>query len=269
LPELPEVETTRRGIAPHLLGRRIVGWTVRDRRLRWPVALPRALRGQRIEAVERRAKYLLLIVRSGAVLIHLGMSGSLRIAGERAPPGPHAHVDMAFDDGVVLRYVDPRRFGTIQYHAGDWRRHRLLAELGPEPFDAAFDGTYLHGVGRGRRTPIKSLIMNARVVVGVGNIYANEALFAAGIRPRRAAGRLSRGACERLALAIRDTLRSAIEDGGTTLRDFRGGDGEPGYFGQRLAVYGREGRPCLECGAALRSIRIGQRATVYCPRCQL
>ena len=268
MPELPEVETTRRGIEPHLLGRRIAGWVVRDERLRWPVRLPERLRGARIVHVARRAKYLALVVDDGAILIHLGMSGSLRIVSDDTPPGPHAHVDFLLDDRRVLRYVDPRRFGSIHFHEGDWHTHWLVAALGPEPLADTFDGTHLHRSSRGRRIPVKSFIMDSHVVVGVGNIYANEALFRAGIRPRRAAGRLSRADCDRLADSIRETLRSAIEEGGTTLRDFLGSNGEPGYFGQRLLVYGRDGEPCKQCGSTLASSRIGQRATVYCPRCQ-
>lgn len=268
MPELPEVETTRRGIEPHLLGRRIIGWIVRDARLRWPVRLPGTLRGTRIERVARRAKYLALVVDSGALIVHLGMSGSLRIVGDDVAPGPHAHVDLLLDDGRRLRYVDPRRFGSIHFQPGDWASHWLLRSLGPEPLDADFDGAYLHRTSRKRRTAVKSFLMDSRIVVGVGNIYANEALFRAGIRPRRAAGRLSRADCDRLADAIRTTLRSAIEEGGTTLRDFLGSNGEPGYFGQRLLVYGREGELCNACATALASTRIGNRATVYCPRCQ-
>ena len=268
MPELPEVETTRRGIEPHVLGRRIEGWIIRDRRLRWPIELPAALVGQRVGRVARRAKYLGLLTEAGGVIVHLGMSGSLRrVAPERAA-GTHDHVDLLFEGGVCLRYTDPRRFGSIHYQPGDWRSHWLLASLGPEPASAEFSGSYLHARSRKRRVAVKSFLMDGRIVVGVGNIYANEALFAAGIRPRRAAGRLTLQECERLAEAVRTTLTRAIEEGGTTLRDFVGGDGRPGYFAQQLAVYGREGERCGRCKAALKSVRIGARATVYCPRCQ-
>ena len=268
MPELPEVETTRRGIEPHVLGRRIEGWIVRDRRLRWPVKLPAALKGQRIQRVARRAKYLGLITDTGAVIIHLGMSGSLRCVEPDRAVGTHDHVDLLFERGVCLRYTDPRRFGSIHYQSGDWGAHWLLESLGPEPASPEFTGHYLFTRSRKKRVAVKNFLMDSRIVVGVGNIYANEALFEAGIRPRRAAGRLTLSECQRLAEAIRDTLTRAIEEGGTTLRDFVGGDGRPGYFGQRLAVYGREGERCGRCGAPLKSLRIGARATVYCPRCQ-
>jgi len=268
VPELPEVETTRRGIAPHLLGRRLVGWHIREPRLRWPVVLPASLRGQRIEEVARRAKYLGIRTRAGTLIIHLGMSGSLRVVPADAPAGAHAHVDLLLDSGFCLRFTDPRRFGSIHYEARDWLQHWLLRDLGPEPAAAEFCGDYLFRLSRGRRAPVKTFIMDGRVVVGVGNIYANEALHTAGIRPGRASGRVTLARYERLAVAIRETLRRAIEEGGTTLRDFVGGDGSPGYFGQRLRVYGREGEPCRTCRSRLRGKRIGQRATVYCPRCQ-
>jgi len=268
VPELPEVETTRRGIEPHVLGRRIEGWIVRDRRLRWPVKLPALLKGQRIERVARRGKYLGLITEAGALIVHLGMSGSLRCVARARAVGPHDHVDLLFTGGACLRYTDPRRFGSIHYQVGDWRAHWLLASLGPEPASAEFDGAYLFARSRKKRVAVKTFLMDSRVVVGVGNIYANEALFEARVRPARAAGRLTRQACERLAGAVKETLRRAIEEGGTTLRDFVGSDGRPGYFGQRLAVYGREGQRCLRCKSRLKSLRIGGRATVYCPTCQ-
>ncbi|HMF29312.1 MAG TPA: bifunctional DNA-formamidopyrimidine glycosylase/DNA-(apurinic or apyrimidinic site) lyase, partial [Candidatus Cybelea sp.] len=223
MPELPEVETTRRGIEPHVLGRRIDGWIIRDRRLRWPIELPDALVGQRVTRVARRAKYLGLLTNAGGLIVHLGMSGSLRRVEPERAVGTHDHVDLLFEGGVCLRYTDPRRFGSIHYQPGDWGSHWLLASLGPEPASAAFSGRYLHERSRKKRVPVKSFLMDGRIVVGVGNIYANEALFEAGIRPRRAAGRLNRGECDRLAEAIRNTLTRAIEEGGTTLRDFVGG----------------------------------------------
>lgn len=270
MPELPEVETTRRGIAPVLTGRRVTAVRVRQPRLRRPVpaSLARELPGQRIEAVMRRGKYLLLQTPAGVVIAHLGMSGSLRILARDAPPGPHDHVDIVFEGGVVLRLRDPRRFGLVLWTRGDPLRHALLRDLGPEPLDEAFGGAYLTARSRGRRAPVKAFLMDARTVVGVGNIYANEALACAGIHPLRAAGRISAGRYERLAACIREVLRAAIEAGGTTLRDFRDGSGRPGYFAVSLGVYGRTGEPCPRCGAPIRCVRQGQRSTWYCPRCQ-
>lgn len=268
MPELPEVETTRRGIAPHVVGARITGYRVRQSRLRWPVELPASIIGARVDAVARRAKYLGLVLPGGGVLIHLGMSGHLRVVGRDDIAGRHAHVDIEFDNGRILRLTDPRRFGSILYQVGDWLSHPLLAGLGPEPLTADFDGDYLFAQSRRRRVPIKSFIMDARVVVGVGNIYANEALFRAGLRPRRAAGRVSRAEYVALADAIRQTLTEAVAAGGTTLRDFLGSDGAAGYFSTQLSTYGRAGLPCTRCGAQLKGLRLAQRATVYCPKCQ-
>lgn len=268
MPELPEVETTRRGIEPAIVGRRITGWQLRQPRLRWPVVLPQSLRGERVVRVLRRAKYLVLETNHRAVIMHLGMSGSLRLMRADTPPGPHDHVDIEFDGARVLRLTDPRRFGSIHCHDGDWREHWLIKDLGIEPLDPGFDGDFLHRAARGRRVAIKNLLMDAHVVVGVGNIYANEALFRSGIRPRLAAGRVSRHRCELLAVAVRDVLTQAIRQGGTTLRDFVDGSGKKGYFSQSLNVYGREGQPCHQCGSLLKGLRIGQRATVYCPKCQ-
>lgn len=270
LPELPEVETTRRGVAPHVAGRKILRVEVREPRLRWPVpdALVAELPGQRFSAVERRAKYLLFRCSSGTLLVHLGMSGSLRIVGAGEPPGKHAHADIVFDSGKALRYTDPRKFGCLLWQAAASGEHPLLAGLGPEPLGGGFDGALLHRAGRGRKTAVKNLIMDSRTVVGVGNIYACEALFLAGIHPARACGRISLARYEALAAAIRKVLARAIRAGGTTLRDFSGGDGRPGYFKQRLHVYGRGGESCVSCGASLRELRLGQRATVFCPACQ-
>ncbi len=268
MPELPEVETTCRGVAPSVAGRRITGWQLRERRLRWPVVLPAALRGQTVERVFRRAKYLVIGVAQGSVIVHLGMSGSLRVVGIGSSAGRHDHVDLEFDDVLALRLTDPRRFGSIHYHPGDWATHWLLRDLGVEPLSAEFDGAYLFRHASGRRVAVKQLLMDARIVVGVGNIYANEALFRAGIRPRVAAGRLTRARCDALALAVREILTAAIADGGTTLRDFVNGEGRPGYFGQALQVYGRDGEPCYQCAGTLKGVRLGQRATVYCPKCQ-
>lgn len=269
MPELPEVETTRRGIAPHLLGRRITGATLRRPDLRWPIpdAIRDELPGQRIEAVERRAKYLLLQAQTGSAILHLGMSGCLRVLPGGTPAAPHDHVDLAIEGGSLLRLTDPRRFGALLWQARG-EVHPLLAGLGPEPLSAAFDGGHLHALGRGRRGPVKTFLMDQSVVVGVGNIYAAESLFLAGIDPRRAAGRVSRERYERLAEAVKRILTHAIARGGTTLRDFLNPDGAPGYFEQELLAYGREGQPCRTCGTPLRGLRIGQRASAWCPVCQ-
>lgn len=270
MPELPEVETTCRGIAPHIEGGRVASVTVRQRRLRYPVpvTLERELPGERIARVERRAKYLLLHARAGTVIIHLGMSGSLRIVAADAPVAKHDHVDLVFTGGVCLRLHDPRRFGAVLWTRDDPLAHKLLAKLGPEPLSDEFSGDYLHARSRGRQIAVKLLIMDNHVVVGVGNIYANEALFLAGIRPQTPAGRVSKRRYEALADAIQTVLRAAITQGGTTLRDFVNDAGKPGYFQQRLNVYGRSGEACRRCSAAIRCVTLGQRATCYCPRCQ-
>jgi len=269
MPELPEVETTRRGVEPHCRGRRVQKVLVRDHRLRWPVAddLPRVLDGRKVVAVERRAKYLLFRLERGSLMVHLGMSGSLRVVPEKAPAGKHDHIDLCLEGGVCLRFNDPRRFGSFIY-LPDGDRHELLAHLGPEPLSEEFSGDHLYGLSRRRKGPVKNFIMDGKVVVGVGNIYANEVLFLSGIRPERAAGRISRDRYERLALNIKQVLTSAIERGGTTLRDFVGGDGKPGYFAQELLVYGRQGQPCRTCDRPLREVRLGQRSSVYCVSCQ-
>lgn len=270
MPELPEVETTRRGLAPLVEGREIAAVTVRQRQLRWPVAREfDRLAGRRIAALERRAKWLIWRFDHGSLLWHLGMSGSFRGWDAPPPAGAHDHIDVAIRGGRVIRYTDPRRFGAVLWQAGDDpRAHPRLTGLGPEPLDGEFDGLRLWRASRGRRAPVKAFIMDARIVVGVGNIYAAEALFAAGIHPKRAAGRIGRARYERLAQAIRATLAKAIEVGGTSLRDFTVGDGTPGYFGQELGVYGKAGQPCPACGATLKGAVIGQRATVWCGRCQ-
>ena len=270
MPELPEVETTRRGIAPHVDGRRIDDIVVREHRLRWH--LPRGFRGQlvgaRIERTARRAKYLLLHTDRGTLIIHLGMSGSLRVVDPSTPLLPHDHVDLLLDSGRALRFNDPRRFGSLHFTTGDALAHPLLAGLGPEPLAAGFDGDHLWRRARGRRVAIKLFVMNAAVVVGVGNIYASEALFRAGIRPTLAAGRVSRERMRQLAQSIRDVLTEAIRVGGTTLRDYVGADGMPGYFRQRLFVYERAGQPCRRCHTPVRQITQGQRSTYFCPTCQ-
>ncbi len=269
MPELPEVETTCRGVAPHVEGRTVQRVEIRESRLRWPIPsqLPGWLAGQRIERVERRAKYLLFHTVSGSLLVHLGMSGSLRVLATPAPPPKtHDHVDIVFDGGL-LRYNDPRRFGCMLW-VDPGESHPLLDDLGPEPLSPDFDGELLYQRSRGRRGPVKNFIMDGHIVVGVGNIYANEALFLAGIRPDRSAGRISQARYERLADCIKQVLTSAIEQGGTTLRDFVGSDGKPGYFVQQLNVYGRGGQPCKNCDTTLKEQRLGQRTTVYCVTCQ-
>lgn len=269
MPELPEVETTRRGIEPFLLGQRVSRVIVRERRLRWPIPedLDVRLSGQRIECVERRAKYLLIKAEVGTLISHLGMSGSLRLVPADAPVGKHEHVDIVLESGLALRYTDPRRFGALLW-SDDPLNHPLLLKLGPEPLTDLFAGERLYQLSRGKSMAVKPFIMDNAVVVGVGNIYASESLFAAGIDPRREAGSLSRARYVKLADEIKRILAHAIERGGTTLRDFVGGDGQPGYFQQELFVYGRGGEFCKVCGSTLREIKLGQRASVYCPKCQ-
>ena len=270
MPELPEVESTRRGLAREIVGRTVATVAVREPRLRWPVpaALPRRLAGQVVGAVRRRAKYLLIETGAGTALVHLGMSGSLRLLDARAPPRPHDHLDLVLDDGRCVRYHDPRRFGCWLWTESDPARHPLLAGLGPEPLEPGFDGAWLHGRLRGRTAPIKSLLMDARIVAGVGNIYANEALFVAGIDPRRAGGRVARRRVDRLVEAVRQVLGVAVEAGGTTLRDYARTDGAAGEFAARLNAYGRDGEPCPRCAAPIARTVIGQRATWFCRRCQ-
>ncbi len=270
MPELPEVETTRRGIAPHLLGRTVTGVRVREPRLRWPVppALAEGLAGRAIERIERRGKYLLLGNAAGWALLHLGMSGSLRVLRADTPPGKHDHLDLVLDDGRCLRLTDPRRFGAALWAGPDPQTHPLLRSLGPEPLGPDFDAGYLHRRARGRRQAVKTFIMDSHTVVGVGNIYASESLFAAGIAPRRAAGQVSRERYAVLVEAIRTVLEAAIRSGGTTLRDFVDSEGRPGYFQQALAVYDRAGLPCRACGTPIAALRLGQRSSYWCPRCQ-
>jgi formamidopyrimidine-DNA glycosylase len=270
VPELPEVETTRRGLAPHLEGRRIAALVVRDRRLRWPVPrdLPKKVAGSTIHGIARRGKYLLLDCGSGWMIVHLGMSGSLRVLPKDTPPGKHDHVDLVLESGMMARLTDPRRFGALLWQTGDPHAHPLLVHLGPEPLEPGFDAAVLHARLRGRSAAIKASLMDSRIVVGVGNIYASESLYRAGIHPRTASGRVSLARCERLVESIRTTLGAAIEAGGSSLRDFVGAGGEPGYFQQNYFVYARETEPCRVCGTAIKALRQGQRATFYCPRCQ-
>jgi formamidopyrimidine-DNA glycosylase len=270
VPELPEVETTRRGIEPHLRGRRVQELVVHEPRLRWPVetALPAWVQGQRVQSVRRRAKYLLIDLERGSLLLHLGMSGSLRILPAQTPRVTHDHFDLELDSGQTLRFNDPRRFGSLHYVTTDPALHPLLRKLAPEPLEDAFDADYLYRVTRKRRVAIKLLIMNSQLVVGVGNIYASEALFRAGIRPGRAAKSLTHAECKRLVKAIRAVLALAIRFGGTTLRNYVGADGKPGYFRRKLYVYERSGEACRRCATPVRQQVHGQRSTYYCATCQ-
>ncbi|PMS21237.1 formamidopyrimidine-DNA glycosylase [Trinickia dabaoshanensis] len=274
MPELPEVEVTRRGIEPYVTGRRVERVDVRTPALRWPVpaGLASTLERQAVRKVERRGKYLLFEVDAGWFIVHLGMTGTLRVlrheqAGE---PAKHDHIDWIFDE-FVLRYRDPRRFGAVLWHAradGDVNTHPLLASLGVEPFSDEFSGALIFRRTRGRTASIKQLLLGGEIVVGVGNIYASESLFRAGIRPTTAAGRVSLARCERLADAVRVTLAAAIERGGSTLRDFVGSDGSSGYFQLECNVYDRAGEPCRVCATPIRQIVQGQRSTYYCAHCQ-
>jgi formamidopyrimidine-DNA glycosylase len=275
VPELPEVEVTRRALAPHVVGRVIEGAVIRDRRLRWPVPaeLPARLAGQRVDRLERRGKYLLWFLAPGVLISHLGMSGVWRVLPRAAgvpPPGRHDHADLLFPESCI-RLTDPRRFGALLWHAqekGPVDAHPLLAGLGIEPFDSRFGGEWLHRGFRGRAAAIKQVLLAGDVVVGVGNIYASESLFRAGINPKASAGRLGVARCERLAQAIREVLSEAIAVGGSTLRDFVGADGAEGYFMLDAFVYERAGQPCRVCGSEIVRLVQGQRATYYCRRCQ-
>ena len=268
MPELPEVEITRRGIAPHLIGKTIEAVDVREPRLRWRVpAEVSSLAGRRIVSVKRRGKYILVDCGSGHLILHLGMSGSLRIVQPDTVPQKHDHFDLQAG-GKVLRLRDPRRFGAVLWTSADVLAHKLIAGLGVEPLSAAFNAGALHALTRGHRVAIKLMVMDAKKVVGVGNIYANESLFRAGIHPRTRAGRLSRARCERLVAEIKDTLKAAIRAGGSSLRDFVHSDGSSGYAQQNYFVYDRAGEPCRTCGTPIRRVVMGQRATFYCASCQ-
>ncbi|ABK44130.1 DNA-(apurinic or apyrimidinic site) lyase / Formamidopyrimidine-DNA glycosylase [Magnetococcus marinus MC-1] len=273
MPELPEVETTRRGIEPALVGKRLCGVVVRQPQLRWPIpvkTLEKELVGQVIQQVARRAKYLLWRCPQGTLLVHLGMSGSLRIVPEHTPPAKHDHVDWVMEGGQMVRLHDPRRFGAVVWIpvTSPEEEHPLLAKLGPEPLHRSLNGRYLHQGSRGRQLAVKNYIMDQSVVVGVGNIYASEALFRAGIAPAQAAGKVGLGRYRALACAIKAVLGDSIEQGGTTLRDFIGSDGKPGYFVQSLNVYGRAGKACPKCGTTIEKQVLGQRSSYYCPQCQ-
>lgn len=270
MPELPEVETTCRGIAPHIVDKIITTAIVRQAQLRWPVPddLTAKLINQKINRVDRRAKYILLQTDSGTLIIHLGMSGSLRVLQHPKSAQKHDHIDIVFADETILRFNDPRRFGAVLWQEGDINKHQLLASLGPEPLSNDFCGNHLYRLSRNRKSAIKTFIMDGHIVVGVGNIYANEALFMAGIHPARQSGRVSLQRYHQLADAIKQVLHKAIQMGGTTLRDFVNEQGQPGYFQQTLLAYGRAGEPCRHCSTTMKLLKIGQRASFYCPHCQ-
>jgi len=269
MPELPEVETTLRGIAPALTGQRITAIEVRQPKLRWPVPPEiQAAVGQRIETVSRRGKYLLIKTTTGTLLLHLGMSGSLHLVKPEIQPEKHDHIDICLDNNLLLRLHDPRRFGAVLWWTQNIEEHPLLIKLGPEPLQAGFDDEHLWRLSRGRKQAVKNFIMNGHIVVGVGNIYASESLFRAGILPQRQAGRISRQRYQQLSQVIRQVLAEAIAQGGTTLKDFTNSGGRPGYFAQELLVYGRKDQPCMACGAPIKMKVIGQRASFYCGHCQ-
>ena len=270
MPELPEVETTKRGIVHALLGARVLAALVRERRLRWPITanFEAAVQGQMVRSVERRAKYILIGFDAGTLILHLGMSGSLRLVRPGTAPRPHDHWDLQLDSGWVLRFHDPRRFGSLHWTEADPHRHPLLLKLAPEPLSAAFDAEYLYRATRKRGVAIKQLIMNSQIVVGVGNIYASEALFHARVAPRRRAGRVTKAEAARLAAAIKRVLAEAIEIGGTTLRDYVDPDGSPGYFRQKLFVYERASLACRVCKSPVKQFAQGQRSTYWCSTCQ-
>lgn len=270
MPELPEVETTCKGIAPHITGQTVRKVIIRQPRLRWPIParLKNILPGNTISTVSRRGKYLLFSTAAGTMMIHLGMSGSLRLLNASQPAEKHDHVDIVFANGQALRLRDPRRFGAVLWTAKSPFKHTLIASLGPEPLTHEFNTDTLFRCSRKRKRSIKEFIMDSKVVVGVGNIYASEALFLAAIRPTTAAGRISKARYQRLVDAIKQVLANAIRSGGTTLRDFSNGEGKPGYFQQKLNVYGRAGKPCRQCQATIKKIQQGQRSSFYCPQCQ-
>ncbi|MEA3174924.1 MAG: formamidopyrimidine-DNA glycosylase [Gammaproteobacteria bacterium] len=270
MPELPEVETTRRGIAPALVGFRVTDAIVRERRLRWPIPaeFERSVIGQTVRGVDRRAKYILITFDTGTLILHLGMSGSLRLVRPGAPLKTHNHWDLVLDSGWLLRFHDPRRFGSLHFTADDPQNHPLLKRLAPEPLSEAFDAEYLYRATRKRSVAIKQLIMNSQLVVGVGNIYASEALFRAKISPRRAARRITKAEAAKLVRSIKSVLAAAVKTGGTTLRDYLNADGEPGYFRQKLFVYERDGMACRVCKAIVKQFTQGQRSTYWCAVCQ-
>lgn len=268
MPELPEVEVTRLGIEPYVVGRTVMSVMVREPRLRWPVPeAVRGLAGQVVRAVRRRGKYLLLDCVDGHLILHLGMSGSLRLVAAGTQPGKHDHFDLAIGE-KILRLRDPRRFGAVLWTVLPPEQHPLIRHLGVEPLSRALDGRRLHALTRASRVRIKPFLMDGHRIVGVGNIYASESLFLAGIDPRKAAGSLSVERSARLSAAIKRTLRTAIRAGGSSLRDFVGSNGAQGYFQRRAWVYDRAGKECRRCGTKIKRIVQGQRATYYCPKCQ-
>ncbi len=270
MPELPEVETTRLGIAPHIIGQTIKNILIHNKNLRWPITttLKKDLLNKQFQKIDRRGKYLLFYTDHGCMILHLGMSGSLRIVDKNIKPEKHDHLDILFASGKILRFHDPRRFGSVIWTKKDPLQHELIKDLGPEPLDKDFNGERLYKKSRKRTQTIKNFIMDSHNVVGVGNIYASESLFLAGINPKRKAGNLSLERYERLANAIKKILRQSIKQGGTTLRDFVNGDGKPGYFQQQLNVYGRASQPCKKCKSTIKEIKLGQRSSFYCPVCQ-
>ncbi len=269
MPELPEVETTLRGIAPHLQNHRIEAVTVSQPKLRWPVSAELiTLKQVPVLSLQRRAKYLIINTDAGHIIIHLGMSGSLRIVNHDEPRRKHDHVEFRLSTGKLMRYHDPRRFGAVLWTADRVDDHILISKLGPEPLADQFDSEHLHRATRKRKIAIKNLIMDSHIVVGVGNIYASESLFLAGVRPGVAAGRITRAQSGAIVASIKQVLAAAIEQGGTTLRDFVNSDGAPGYFQQTLNVYGRGGEPCRRCKTEVKMKTIGQRSTFYCASCQ-
>lgn len=270
MPELPEVETTKCGIQPHLQDQHILDVEIRQAQLRWLITpeLANQVANEKVISLSRRGKYIGIHTAKGTIIIHLGMSGSLYLVPAETPPLFHDHVDFKLSSGQWLRYTDPRRFGAILWTQEDWLEHSLIKSLGPEPLSEAFTGAYLAARAKGKTQAVKTFIMDSKQVVGVGNIYANEALFMAGIKPNRRAGQVSAKRLAVLVDCIKLVLARAIEQGGTTLKDFVGGDGKPGYFKQSLNVYGRAGLPCVKCETDLLEIRLGQRSTVYCKECQ-
>ncbi len=270
MPELPEVETTLRGVSAHILDTQVIQVNIRNPDLRWPVpdTLAQCLEQHKFTHIRRRAKYLLLSNIQGTLIIHLGMSGSLRIVSPDSPYDKHDHFELCFANGKALRLKDPRRFGAVLWTRDKIEKHPLLAHLGPEPLSREFNAAYLYQRSQGKKVTIKQFIMDSKVVAGIGNIYANEALYASGINPKRAAGRISQARYECLCQNVRKILKEAIRQGGTTLKDFTGGDGKPGYFKQELLVYGRKDQPCIQCGQTLQEIRLNNRSTVYCTHCQ-
>jgi len=270
MPELPEVETTRLGIAPHIIGQVINDVIVRNKNLRWPItaALKKDLLNRQFIKIDRRGKYLLCYTDHGCMILHLGMSGNLRIVDKQIKPGKHDHLDILFASGNILRFHDPRRFGSILWTKKDPHQHKLIKNLGPEPLSKDFNGEWLYRRSRKRTQSIKNFIMDSHNVVGVGNIYASESLFLAGINPKRKAGNVSLERYECLTNAIKIILKQSIKHGGTTLRDFVNGDGKPGYFQQQLSVYGKTGQLCKQCNSTIKEIKLGQRSSFYCANCQ-